>query len=333
MTKYINTENILKGIYTKNELRFIKAQDWTLIPQSAYKFAERIKVSDWTCKYEWLPSSRQQLTKEIEKRSKAVRKQMDEYFRTSYYHKSLEAWIKAEDERIKKEAQAKREHDAINAMLKEDGLYGIDNAFRSINLGTHVGTLTAAYGKSNGITCNEDFDRYSRGCKYWKVTRSFTITIRKGYHLFAIGGLLTFVKGNKIDRHGMACEWIEQGRELSRIRTVKGWLVRGEHIEAKTLKEAQAINAEHRAKEMANLLAARKKDTANRIKEASLMITFEDSLASGNCRPGTQAFKDKYEAAIGHEASYIMASDLRKYAKKFGVEYYAERVINYAKNH
>ena len=106
MTKYINTENILKSIYTANELRFIKAQDWTLIPQSAYKFAQRIKVSDWTCKYEWLPAQKEQLTKEIVKRSKAVRKQMTEFFSASYNHHSVEEWIKADDERIKKEAQA-----------------------------------------------------------------------------------------------------------------------------------------------------------------------------------------------------------------------------------
>ena len=35
--------------------------------------------------------------------------------------------------------------------------------------------------------------------------------------------------------------------ETADIKTVKGFLVRGEHIEAKTLKEAKVLNAEHRA--------------------------------------------------------------------------------------
>ena len=335
MTKYINTENIIKSVYTKNEIRFVKAQDWTLIPNSAYKFAQRIKVSDWTSKYEWLPSQREQLTKEIVKRSKAVRKQMEDFFTHSYYHKSLEAWIKADDERIKKEAQAKREKEAIENMLKEDGLYGILNVCNHLRTGEHTGTFTACYSKENGIKVHEDFDRYSRGCKYWKVTRSFTINIRKGWHIVIVGGLITFVKNTKIDRQGIECEWVEQDREISCIRTVKGYLIRGEHIVAKSMKEAKAINEEHRAMQLARALSARKR-AERRIEQkanGSLRITFQDSLNAGNCRPGTSEFKHKYEEAIGHKAVDISIADLRKYGKLFGVEYYAEKAIEYALNH
>lgn len=335
MTKYINTENILKSIYTANELRFIKAQDWTLIPQSAFKFAQRIKVSDWTCKYEWLPAQNEQLTKEIVKRSKAVRKQMTEFFSVYTNAHSLEEWIKAEDERIKQEAKAKREHEAIEKMLKEDGLYGITNTLRHLRLGEHTGTMTARYSKTNGIEVHEDFDRYSGRCKYWKVTRSFTINIRKGWHIVIVGGLFTFVKETKIDRQGVACEWVEQEREISRIRTVKGFLIRGEHIEAKTMKEAKAINEEHRAMQLARALSARKRAERRTEQKANgtLRITFQDSLNAGNCRPGTSEFKHKYEEAIGHKAVDISISDLRKYSKIFGVEYYAEKAIEYALNH
>lgn len=49
--------------------------------------------------------------------------------------------------------------------------------------------------------------------------------------------------------------------------------------------------------------------------------------------PGTQEFKHKYEEAIGHKATSISIADLRKYAKQFGVEYYAEQAIEYALNH
>lgn len=335
MTKYINTENILKSIYTANELRFIKAQGWRLIPQTADVFAEHVKVSNHKYKEEWLPAKKELLTKGIVKRSKAVRKQMSEFFSVSYQVHSLEEWIKADDERIKQEAKAKREREAIDNMLKEDGLYGITDTLRHLRLGEHTGSMTARYSKTNGIEVHEDFDRYSGRCKYLKVTRSFTINIRRGWHVVLVGGLLTFVKDVNYSRKGVACEWIEQEREISKIRTVSGFLVRGEHIEAKTLKEAQAISAEHRAMQMARLLNQRKKNERRAEQKANgtLRITFQDSLNAGNCRPGTSEFKHKYEEAIGHRANDISIADLRKYGKLFGVEYYAEKAIEYALNH
>lgn len=114
-----------------------------------------------------------------------------------------------------------------------------------------------------------------------------------------------------------------------------GYLVRGEHIEAESLREAIRINEEHRAMKLARILSKRKR--AERREEekqnGSLKITFADSLNAGNCRPGTQEFKNKYEEAIGHKATSISIADLRKYAKQFGVEYYAEQAIEYALNH
>lgn len=128
---------------------------------------------------------------------------------------------------------------------------------------------------------------------------------------------------------------MEQGKRIADITLHKGFVVRGEHIEAKTLKEALRLNSEHRAMKLARLLASRKK--AERRKEqkksGTVKITFADSLKAGNCRPGTQEFKNKYEAEIGHTVKSISIEDLRKYAVKFGVSYYAEQVIRYVLNH
>lgn len=163
------------------------------------------------------------------------------------------------------------------------------------------------------------------------IRRSFSLYLKKGYNIHIIGGLITFVRG-EIKRQGVACEWIEQGKAIDDIETVKGFLVRGEHIVAKSLKEAQRINAEKRNKQALSLLNARSKDQLVYQKLGNHMFTFEESLASGNCRPGTQNFKNRYEAAIGHEATEISLADLRKYGKKFGLEAYTERVIRYVMN-
>lgn len=202
-----------------------------------------------------------------------------------------------------------------------------------LNTGSHLDELSAYIGRENGINCYEsrDFDGYSKSCRFPMIRRSFSLYLKKGYNIHIIGGLITFVRG-EIKRQGVACEWIEQGKAIDDIETVKGFLVRGEHIVAKSLKEAQRINAEKRNKQALSLLNARSKNQLVYQKLGNHMFTFEESLASGNCRPGTQNFKNRYEAAIGHEGTEISLADLRKYGKKFGLEEYTERVIRYVMN-
>ena len=202
-----------------------------------------------------------------------------------------------------------------------------------LNTGSHLDELSAYIGRGNGINCYEsrDFDGYSKSCRFPMIRRSFSLYLKKGYNIYIVGGLITFVRG-EIKRQGVACEWVEQGRAIDDIETVKGFLVRGEHIVAKSLKEAQRISAEKRSKQALSLLNARSKDQLVYQKLGNHMFTFEESLASGNCRPGTQNFKNRYEAAIGHEATEISLADLRKYGKQFGLEAYTERVIRYVMN-
>lgn len=202
-----------------------------------------------------------------------------------------------------------------------------------LNIGKNVGTFNAHISDKNGVECSEsyDYDGYSKKCNFTMVRRSFTLYLKKGYNIYNVGGLITFVRG-EIKRQGVACEWIEQGKAIADIKTVKGFLVRGEHIVAKSLKEAQRISAEKRNKQALSLMNARNDNKLSFQKLIGHMFTFEESLASGNCRPGTQNFKNRYEAAIGHEATEISLADLRKYGKKFGLEAYTERVIRYVMN-
>jgi len=346
--KTLNVENIYKSVYTKQEIRYCESQKWNLTTEAGRKLFVYVRDSD-SCV---LPSTSKDIfIKETRKRAAYLRKKIEEYFNRSYIkssnESSLDLWYAKQLAADRKKILATREQDRFDAMIKADNTsekvrYSMrsissvrDMLYETIKTGSNVDSIKARWAKQNGVKCVEGtyWKKYTSR-ESWPVTeRDFYLEIRKGWHVKRIAGVITFIKGNTINREGMACEWVEQGRAIADIRTVKGWLVRGEHIEAKTLEEAKAINAEHRAKQLAALLAARKRDEKNRIKEASLMITFEDSLASGNCRPGTQSFKDKYEREIGHEASYITVSELRKYAKKFGVSYYAERVINHMMNH
>ena len=213
------------------------------------------------------------------------------------------------------------------------GPVDFDMVISLLNTGKNIGTLNAHISDKNGVECSEsyDYDGYSKRCKFTMVRRSFTLNLKKGYSIYEVGGLITFVRG-EIKRQGVACEWIEQGKAITDIKTVKGFLVRGEHIVAKSLKEAQRISAEKRSKQALSLLNARSKNQLVYQKLGNHMFTFEESLASGNCRPGTQNFKNRYEAAIGHEATEISLADLRKYGKKFGLEEYTERVIRYVMN-
>lgn len=345
MEKIINTEKYAKKVYTKSEIRYITEHDWamvlqTMVPDGCHYthrgYGRLSPVQDVTC------TTREQVAaykKAFARRAAALRKKMPEHLDEMYA--TIDANVHAEQ---KAEQKRQRVHDKIDAILKADGMGGVNATLRELRTGDNTDEFRAKYATTNGIVCHEeeDWNGYSRRYQLPKITRSFYLHIRRGWHLFKVGGLLTFIKGEKIKREGMACEWIEQGRRIADIRTVTGYLVRGEHIEAGSLKEAQAINAEHRAKQLTRIRAARKRqerrnDLVERRKEqmtnGTLRITFRDSLNAGNCRPGTSEFKRRYEAAIGHEAKDISIADLRKYGKQFGVEYYAEKAIQYVLNH
>nr|DAZ56946.1 MAG TPA: hypothetical protein [Caudoviricetes sp.] len=246
---------------------------------------------------------------------------------------------KKEAEKAEKKAEKARAkelayiNDHIFIQNKQNNSEAYKQVINRLNTGSHLDELSAYIGRENGINCYEsrDFDGYSKSCRFPMIRRSFSLYLKKGYNIHIIGGLITFVRG-EIKRQGVACEWIEQGKAIDDIETVKGFLVRGEHIVAKSLKEAQRINAEKRSKQALSLMNARSKNQLVYQKLGNHMFTFEESLASGNCRPGTQNFKNRYEAAIGHEATEISLADLRKYGKKFGLEEYTERVIRYVMN-
>lgn len=246
---------------------------------------------------------------------------------------------KKEAEKAEKKAEKARAkelayiNDHIFIQNKQNNSEAYKQVINRLNTGSHLDELSAYIGRENGINCYEvrDFDGYSKSCRFSMIRRSFSLYLKKGYNIYIVGGLITFVRG-EIKRSGVACEWIEQGKAIADIKTVKGFLVRGEHIVAKSLKEAQRINAEKRIKQALSLLNARSKDQLVYQKLGNHMFTFEESLASGNCRPGTQNFKNRYEAATGHEATEISLADLRKYGKKFGLEAYTERVIRYVMN-
>ena len=330
--KIISSKKVMKSLFTKEEIRFIERQGWKFYP------TRRINWYTETADYD----SEKDCEKACKAREKALRKQLSEAFRYmgvtvdgKYINTpTLAEWIKADDERIKFEKRMVREDDAINMQMKNSGLHSVWSVINTYKTGENIDGFKARYGNENGIKCHELKEKYSNSCKFMKIVRSFTLYVRKGWNVCKIGGLITFYKG-EFYRTGMACEWIEQGNSIDSFRTVKGFLVRGEHIEAKNLKEAKAINANHRAMQMARLLNARKRQERRQQQKASgtLQITFADSLASGNCRPGTQQFKQQYEEVVGHKVKSISIADLRKYGKQFGVEYYAERAIEYALNH
>lgn len=247
---------------------------------------------------------------------------------------------KKEEEKAAKKAAKARAKEL--AYINEHICVGTDERVKSwaayliysyLYVGANTGTISAHIAEENGVECYEwkDYDGYSKSCGYTMVRRSFTLNLRKGYYIYNLGGLITFVRG-EIKRQGVACEWVEQGKAIADIKTVKGFLVRGEHIVAKSLREAQRISADKRSKQALSLMNARNKNKLSYQKLIGHMFTFEESLASGNCRPGTQNFKNRYEAAIGHEATEISLADLRKYGKKFGLEEYTERVIRYVMN-
>lgn len=275
--------------------------------------------------------------KDIDIKSLSLEEGVKAWFK---YQKQLKKEQEKEQKaREKAEEKARKVYEAEQKRISSciDGynsVYGF--IVSNLRTGEHTVSFCGHISDENSIVCNEerDFDGYSRSCKFAMIRRFFTLNIKKGFRVRNVGGLITFYKG-EFNRQGMKVEWIEQKRSIADITKHTGYLVRGEHIEAKSLRDAVRINEEHRAIKLARILSKRKRAEKREEEKqnGSLKITFADSLNAGNCRPGTQEFKNKYEEAIDHKATSISIADLRKYAKLFGVEYYAEQAIEYALNH
>jgi hypothetical protein len=243
-----------------------------------------------------------------------------------------DAEMKKAEERVQKAAQKAAEKHEKEMDSHVDGGTYVGVLRCTLREGENLGEVTAQYAAENGVTCREVYDRYSRTCKWNMVRRSFALNIRKGYRVRDVAGVLTFYRG-KFNRQGMPCEWVEQGRAIADLHTVKGYLVRGEHIQAKSLAEAKNLNAEKRARQTLDILNKRAETAEKKAALADYMFTFADSLAAGNCRPGTQSFKSRVEAVEGHEVDSISLADLDKYGKLFKLQCYTDRVINYVIAH
>lgn len=323
-------DNIAKRIYNKLELRYITEKGWSactvnMIPGGAIG-RRAYDGGKWRIiEAESTAAQLAQLRTAMEKKAKELRRKMPE---------DLAAYYKEIDEAAKAKAKADRLHRAEVARIEKRIISTwdspLDDVFYRIRTGENIGKYDAIESDRNSIECEEDFEKYSNSCRFWKVTRFYTLHLRKGWFIHIVGGVITFAKSANIDRNGMACEWIEQGKSIADIRTVSGYLVRGEHIEAKNLKEAKQINAQHRAVILARTLRQRRAKAQREAKSANIIVTFADSLDSGNCRPGTQAFKNYVDSVKGEDVQELTGSELRKLAKAYGCEYFAERAISYA---
>lgn len=268
--------------------------------------------------------------------TKAARR--DKFDSLHAYVLAYKAEQKAADLRRKKRQQdaIRRGDDRFHEVMKSYRLYANLDGFTVV-----------PKAEDNGIYIGEHNERYSNSCPFAKHVYSYELHIKKGWHFVGVGGLLTLYRG-KFNRLGMPCTWFEQkGWNYTQVR---GYLVRGEHIIAKSLNEAIAINQEHRRtmlrdamyklqqtreirlraqrekEEYAKEVAARK---TNAEAYMNNVITFEDSLASGNCRPGTQQFKDNVENALGKEVEQLTVRDIIPLAIRFHQETYVQRIFNH----
>jgi hypothetical protein len=151
--------------------------------------------------------------------------------------------------------------------------------------------------------------------------------MKRGYSLHRIGGILTFVRGQKVKREGMACEWFVQNRAYTDTGMIKGYIVKGEHIRAGSLREAKKINARHRREAAAILWGQRATMRAKEKELEKVTVTFDDSIKAGNCSSGTNEFKRKVETLTGKEVDTLTGKEVMRYGKKFHVELYAKRAV------
>ena len=337
----INATKIIKDNFSQIRAKYIIVSDYDLAGQS--RSMKKEKGQTYKCDFE----NRDQAVKYIAKRCKMYNEEMDS---DKYWYSDARLAEKTRKIVTNKRLDAIRNKNN-KVILKQTGICVSSLLARCIRLGENLLDCIDwkySYGKKNQVICEEekDWKGYGKSFGFPMLVRSFEVCVKKGYTIHLVGGIVTYIKGNRIDRSGMPCEWVRQGRAIADLRTVKGYLVRGQHIEASSLAEAQKISEENRRKALPSLLAARlemkarierrKAEMQKCAEEERMMvdmvtreITFEDSLNSGNCFPGTDSFKKRLEEEIGHPVDSINAQDLLSYATKYGLKSYALRTIKY----
>ena len=337
----INATKIIKDNFSQIRAKYIIVSDYDLAGQS--RSMKKEKGQTYKCDFE----NRDQAVKYIAKRCKMYNEEMDS---DKYWYSDARLAEKTRKIVTNKRLDAIRNKNN-KVILKQTGICVSSLLARCIRLGENLLDCIDwkySYGKKNQVICEEekDWKGYGKSFGFPMLVRSFEVCVKKGYTIHLVGGIVTYIKGNRIDRSGMPCEWVRQGRAIADLRTVKGYLVRGQHIEASSLAEAQKISEENRRKALPSLLAARlemkarierrKAEMQKCAEEERMMvdmvtreITFEDSLNSGNCFPGTDSFKKRLEEEIGHPVDSINAQDLLSYATKYGLKFYALRTIKY----
>ena len=337
----INATQIIKDNFSQIRAKYIIVSDYDL----AGKSRKMTKANGQTYKCDF--ATRDEAVKYIMKRCNMYNEEMDS---DKYWYSDARLAEKTREIISQKRLDTIRNKNN-NVIEKQTGIRVSSLLERCIRLGENLLDSLDwkySYGNKNQVICTEedDWKGYAKSFGYPMVRRSFEVCVKKGYTIHQIGGIVTYIKGDRINRFGMPCEWVRQGRAISDLRTVKGYLVRGQHIEASSLAEAQKISEINRRKALPSLLAARlemkarierrKAEMQKCAEEERMMtemvtreITFEDSLDSGNCFPGTEGFKKRLEEEIGHPVESINAQDLLLYATKYGLKYYALRTIKY----
>ena len=337
----INATQIIKDNFSEIRAKYIIVSDYDLAGQS--RSMKKEKGQTYKCDF----ANRDEAVKYINKRCKMYNEEMDS---DKYWYSDARLAEKTRKIVTKKRLDTIRNKNN-KVILKQTGICVSSLLARCIRLGENLLDCIDwkySYGKKNQVICEEekDWKGYDKSFGFPMVVRSFEVCVKKGYTIHLVGGIVTYIKGNRIDRFGMPCEWVRQGRAIADLRTVKGYLVRGQHIEASSLEEAQKISDNNRRKALPSLLAARlemkarierrKAEMQKCAEEERMMaemvtreITFEDSLNSGNCFPGTDGFKKRLEEEIGHPVDSINAQDLLLYATKYGLKSYALRTIKY----
>lgn len=240
--------------------------------------------------------------------------------------------MKQEQEREQSKPQSyyksKRYKEALNKFAKMID----DGAIRTSENTSSYSVFLGAMSNRIDVGKSTEWVRYTSTKSYPHNNFSYKLCVKRGYKFGMVGGLLTFWHGT-FERNGMPCEWIEQGKgsKFNTFLAKKGFLVRDEHIEADSLEAAVAVSKKHRKKLFLALVKRRRSfnEAAGAARQyMNETVTFEDSLNAGNCRPGTQNFKDNVERVLGREVATITVCELIPLAIRFHQEYYVQRIFN-----
>mgnify|MGYP001440866226 CR=1 FL=1 len=123
---------------------------------------------------------------------------------------------------------------------------------------------------------------------------------------------MVLCRARKLATREYEMTWVEQARGFD-LRTRAGYLIRGYHVQARSVEQARKLAATARRRSLAATIARRQDKRLKKLELSALKtiyISVDHSIQAGNCAPSTKQFAQQMWDRLGVQGPCAVRADL-----------------------